>query len=231
MSINPSLVSFKPSEMTPQGSLSHLLDSLSSLMAGQNISSDHGHDMMLRKALEIATQAEQRLADQSLRIEYLESLSVTDELTGLYNRRGFDQILKRVLASARRYQEQGMLAFIDLDDFKAMNDVHGHEAGDMVLKHVARLLIRKTRNTDYVARLGGDEFAILFVHAEPLATRARALKLKSALSSSVMPYRGKQLSIRASIGLETYGEATNRETLLRRADSAMYRDKRRKVLL
>jgi len=200
-------------------------------MAGQNISSDHGHDMMLRKALEIATQAEQRLADQSLRIEYLESLSVTDELTGLYNRRGFDQILKRVLASARRYQEQGMLAFIDLDDFKAMNDVHGHEAGDMVLKHVARLLIRKTRNTDYVARLGGDEFAILFVHAEPLATRARALKLKSALSSSVMPYRGKQLSIRASIGLETYGEATNRETLLRRADSAMYRDKRRKVLL
>ncbi len=229
MSINSSLAlnNFKAVGFQPQGSLSHLIEDLSSLMAGQSIPADLKHNSILRNAVEIAVSAEQRLADQSSRIEYLESLSVTDELTGLYNRRGFAQVIDRVLASARRYGEQGMLAYIDLDNFKEINDAYGHEAGDVVLQHVARLLNKDIRSTDYVARLGGDEFAILFVHAEPLATRARALKLKESFSSAVIPYRGAHLAISASIGLESYGEATNRETLLRRADAAMYRDKRR----
>ncbi len=227
MNSSLALTNFKSIEFEPQGSLSHLLDNLSNMMAGASTPVNMNHDAMLREAVQIAVTTEQRLADQSSRIEYLESLSVTDELTGLHNRRGFHQILERALASARRYQEQGMLAYIDLDGFKEINDTYGHEAGDLVLQHVARLLNRSIRGTDYTARLGGDEFAILFVHAEPLATRARALKLKKTFDSTVIPYRGEHLAISASIGLETYGEATDRETLLRRADRAMYRDKRR----
>ncbi|MBN4046463.1 GGDEF domain-containing protein [bacterium AH-315-P15] len=179
---------------------------------------------LLQEMLAYAAEAEQQLAEQKVRINHLESLAVTDHLTGLLNRRGFQEALDRALADAARHDERGLIAFIDLDRFKPINDKYGHEAGDEVLRAVADTLIEGVRTTDYMARLAGDEFVILFVRAER-AARERALAIKSRLNRLSVPYRGDLILVKASMGIQAYGTASTAEDLLRRADKAMYRDK------
>ncbi len=179
---------------------------------------------LLQEMLSYAAEAEQQLADQKVRIDQLESLAVTDHLTGLLNRRGFQGALDRALADAARYEERGLIAFIDLDKFKPINDKYGHEAGDEVLRAVGDTLIEGVRTTDYVARLAGDEFVILFVRADR-AARERALALKSSLNRLAVPYRGDLILVKASMGIQAYGNASTAGDLMRRADKAMYRDK------
>src|SRR3546814_19486078 len=93
-----------------------------------------------------AAEAEQTLALQRARIRYLESLSVTDEMTGLLNRRGFGLELSRALARARRQNESGLLVMCDLDNFKAINDTYGHPAGDALLRAVGQALKRDRKS-------------------------------------------------------------------------------------
>ena len=118
-------------------------------------------DALLERALMYAAQVEQQIATQNERIEYLQGLSFTDELTGLFNRRGFSEQLKRTPASARRYGHTGVLIYCDIDGFKDFNDLYGHCAGDAVLRHVASILENALREIDTVARLGRDEFAMI----------------------------------------------------------------------
>ncbi len=179
---------------------------------------------LIQDMLAFAAEAEQQLADQRERIHHLESLAQTDELTGLLNRRGFQEALDRALSEAERHDERGLIAFIDLDKFKPVNDTHGHEAGDEVLRAVADTLIDGVRSTDYVARMAGDEFVILFARAERPA-RERALAIKQKLNSLLVPYQGSLIRVGASMGIQTYGKTSTAEDLLRRADKAMYRDK------
>jgi GGDEF domain-containing protein len=120
---------------------------------------------LIEDLLEAAANAEQRIAEQRARIRYLENLSITDELTGVLNRRGFKLELERALARAERRGETGVLLLGDLNRFKAINDSLGHLAGDSVLRAVAHELRRSTRRSDYVARIGGDEFAVLMTDA------------------------------------------------------------------
>ena len=98
--------------------------------------------------------------------EHLRHLADHDPLTGLRNRRLFEHDLRLQVARSRRYGEQAALMVIDLDDFKRVNDRHGHKVGDDTLKAVARALTRRLRETDLVARLGGDEFAVLLPHID-----------------------------------------------------------------
>ncbi|MEM1140224.1 MAG: GGDEF domain-containing protein [Pseudomonadota bacterium] len=170
--------------------------------------------------------AEAQLREQRTRLAHLETLSVTDELTGLLNRRGFLEVLERTVSTARRYSEGGLLAYIDLNRFKAINDTHGHHAGDRVLSHVADLLRENTRRTDYLARLGGDEFAIIFVRAHPTKTLERVARLSEVLNSARLTIDGAEISIHASIGTERYDGASSTQALIARADAAMYQEKR-----
>lgn len=183
---------------------------------------------LVNKMLNYATQAEQVIAQQNQRIGHLESLSVTDSLTGLLNRRGFEDAIRLVLSNARRYMETGMMAYIDLDNFKAINDHYGHEVGDEVLRQVANTLNANCRRTDYVARLGGDEFVMLFVRAEQVPTRARAIEVRSKLNPMTVEVDGLRLDVHASVGLEQYGPTSTSKELMRRADRSMYKDKSRK---
>ena len=183
----------------------------------------------ISEVLNLAAQAEQRLAEQEARIQHLESLTSTDELTGLMNRRGFMDGLNRALLSARRYNEEGVLSFIDLDGFKIINDTYGHEAGDMVLRRVGELLLSNVLKTDLVARLGGDEYAVLFVHAQKQVGRKRAEILRQKLNESNLSYRDVSIPIRASLGCADYNVWTQPEDLLRKADRAMYREKNRRA--
>ena len=107
------------------------------------------------RALIAATDAQHRIVELRERIAQLEKLAMTDELTGLLNRRGFERELQRTLALASRYEEPGLLVYVDLDGFKLVNDTYGHAAGDAVLKRVSRLLTDNLRCTDLVVRLVG----------------------------------------------------------------------------
>ncbi len=186
-----------------------------------------GRTDLLSRVLTYAAGAEQTIAEQKARIDYLEALSITDELTGLLNRRGFQEVLERTLSLARRHDEAGVLAYIDLNRFKDINDQYGHEAGDRVLSHTARILKNGVRTTDYAARLGGDEFTLLLVNANPIAARKRLRALAECLSTTpVVLGDGLNLTIAASFGISSYGASTCPDDLMRRADAAMYRTKR-----
>jgi len=181
-----------------------------------------------RRALEYASEAEQRIAELSARVSTLESLAQTDELTGLYNRRGFKDILNRNLFSAARYDEMGVLAYFDLNKFKDINDSFGHAAGDEVLRRVGDFLRRSIRSTDFAARLGGDEFAILFVRGEHAKARERARTMARKIGRLVVPWQGHKFTISASVGLASYDGSTAAEELIDRADRAMYREKHKR---
>ena len=172
-----------------------------------------------------AVKAENRIAELNARIAQLENMAMTDELTGLLNRRGFDSILQRNLMSAARYDESGILAYFDLNDFKGINDRHGHPMGDDVLRAVGRHLQQSVRATDYAARLGGDEFAILFVRAQQTPARERARQLVRGLSKLGLSSPVGKINVRASLGIASYDANTEAHDLLERADRAMYADK------
>lgn len=185
---------------------------------------------LLEDLLDAAAATEQALADQRLRISQLESLSHTDELTGLLNRRGLQSELERALARARRHGEQGLLVISDLDDFKAVNDGYGHPAGDAVLQGVATLLQKRTRSSDAVARPGGDEFAILLTDTPPSRASKLAYELSFLLNELVVPWGRSEIPVSASLGAAAYDRNSRVPALLLCADRALYEQKSERKL-
>lgn len=177
---------------------------------------------LLEELLALAAEAEQTVAEQSKRIRYLESLSVTDELTGLLNRRGFEAEFSRAMARADRSKESGLLVLCDLDHFKAINDTYGHLAGDAVLSAIGGKLSRNTRQCDAVARIGGDEFAVLFTQADPEMAANLATKLNRMLNTLVVTWNGHQIPVSASLGFDAYGPGKTSDTVMFLADRALY---------
>jgi len=177
-------------------------------------------------ALSAAMGTERMLNHQSLRITEMERLACTDELTGAYNRRGFQQEFERIIAAANRYRETGVLIYVDLDGFKPINDTYGHAAGDHVLCEVVRALHENVRPHDLVARLGGDEFAILLTRTDWDNGLERAEILKHILNTKYVNWNGKHIAVRASLGFQRFGPDDCHKNLLIKADSAMYEAKR-----
>jgi diguanylate cyclase len=182
--------------------------------------------------LTLARQLESRAREvESLtqRLEKAETEAISDPLTGLMNRRGLEQI---VLAKAGS-RAGGMLAscallLIDVDDFKKINDTHGHEVGDQVLRGVARVLKARIKGEDTAARLGGDEFAVFL----PDTTLEGAVAVGEGIRRSLLQAhlrRGKSEdlgTVRVSIGAAYTGEGGNLDALMRDADAALYQAKR-----
>lgn len=179
----------------------------------------------LRLALVAMTEAQRRIERQEARIRELENLSVTDELTGLLNRRGFDMHLGKALAQARRGERRGAVLMIDLDRFKRINDVYGHAAGDGFLQAVAGVLLADVRECDVVARLGGDEFAVLMTDLDRASCGSRARALTDRLNDHVVDWHGTLLPISASVGFVEYGSDDSATGILDRADKLMYLQK------
>ena len=156
----------------------------------------------------------------------LTELSQTDELTGLLNRRAFVDELKHRLSLLDREGRTGVLLYLDLDNFKPINDRFGHHVGDQVLRDVAEILQRESRSGDLVARLGGDEFAMWLDGAgldgaEPKATRLVGAIQKVTDGNGLPP-----LGLNASVGVVVTSPNVARvDDLLVRADTAMYRAK------
>jgi diguanylate cyclase (GGDEF)-like protein/PAS domain S-box-containing protein len=149
-----------------------------------------------------------------------------DYLTGLPNRALFEERLERAVATAERYGRRLAVLFLDLDGFKVVNDTHGHEAGDRILKQVAGRMPAGLRSSDTLARFGGDEFVVLVSEiAQPLDAREVAISLLASLTG---PYEilGDQITLRASVGISVFPEdGPDASKLLRHADVAMYEAK------
>ena len=152
-----------------------------------------------------------------------------DRLTELPNRELFSDRLSRSISHARRKKQHMVLFFIDLDGFKAVNDNYGHQAGDDVLKTVAKRMLASVREADTVARLGGDEFAIIFDEIdEPESMAEMARKIIREVSRPVALKNDRQCSVGASIGISSYpGNGIEIDSLMSAADDAMYASKRR----
>jgi two-component system, cell cycle response regulator len=168
------------------------------------------------------------LADENQR---LSSQTRTDPLTGLANRRTFDDFLHRQLvtpATARRGEVLGLLV-IDLDRFKDVNDTYGHTVGDQVLRAIATLLARVTRRDDLAARFGGEEFVVVLPHTGPAGVARAADRLRQAIAGLDISTRSGTLRVTASIGgaCATHGSGPEAAlALIDRADVKLYEAKR-----
>jgi diguanylate cyclase (GGDEF)-like protein len=153
----------------------------------------------------------------------LERLATNDPLTNVRNARAFSAELAQELERSRRYGRPLALIYLDLDDFKLVNDAHGHVTGDAVLRLVADAMQRAVRAADVVGRLGGDEFAVLMPETDGAVAHAAALRLASGIRTV---FRGTP-SVTASIGVVSVtGTEAGTDELLRKADAAMYEAKR-----
>jgi diguanylate cyclase (GGDEF)-like protein/PAS domain S-box-containing protein len=164
--------------------------------------------------------AEERVAAE----DRLRHMADHDALTGLFNRRRFEEELERHIAHGRRYGMDGALLMLDLDDFKAINDGHGHRAGDRVLTAVAGVLKQRLRESDVLARFGGDEFAVLM----PVGGEAEAAELAELLAEAVRSdVAAPDGPLETSVGLAVFDKSVTADEVLSRADDAMYADKAR----
>jgi diguanylate cyclase (GGDEF)-like protein len=179
----------------------------------------------MRLAAEV-DRLERELADARAQMAALETRAEIDPLTDVLNRRGFERELKRSLAHIKRYGTTAALLYIDLDGFKAVNDRHGHGAGDALLKAVATVLARHVRASDVVARLGGDEFGVLLWHLTEADAKGKARLLEEAVSRTTAIHGGATLSVGASAGAALLLPLDQPADALERADRAMYARKR-----
>jgi two-component system chemotaxis response regulator CheY len=150
-------------------------------------------------------------------------LAATDELTGLYNRRFFNEHFAKTFSAARRYTFPLSIIMADVDKFKAVNDTYGHAVGDKVLKVFAEILRTLGRTEDICARWGGEEFIILLGHTSCAGATILAERVRSTLESDCQ--RLTSIAVTVSLGVVELNEDEDAEALLKRADSALYRAK------
>jgi diguanylate cyclase (GGDEF)-like protein len=162
----------------------------------------------------------------SQRSETLEQAALTDSLTGMQNRRYFDDALKEYIEEFRRINRPIGLMILDLDHFKQVNDTHGHDVGDEVLRAVASCLKDMTRYHDVVARLGGEEFAVVAPNMDGDLLVKFAERIRRAIAAMVVLSGGVRLKITTSVGLAVWDGKESAEDFYRRADKLLYEAKR-----
>jgi diguanylate cyclase (GGDEF)-like protein/PAS domain S-box-containing protein len=172
-------------------------------------------------------QVNDKLQGQLIEIGLLQSKlreqAIRDSLTNLFNRRYLEETLDRELSRAARENYPVCVIMIDLDHFKRINDTHGHEAGDLVLKAIAEVLSEQSRRGDFACRYGGEEFVITMPNITMDVAYERAEVLRQSLNLLSVPYEYYNLSVTISMGIACFPESgQTRETILRAADRALY---------
>jgi diguanylate cyclase (GGDEF)-like protein len=165
--------------------------------------------------------------DQAARkIAELEARAELDPLLDILNRRGFERELARSISYVKRYGTPAALVFIDLDGFKAINDQHGHAAGDALLKAVASQLTSHVRASDIVARLGGDEFAVLMWNVSEIHANTKARELESVIAAASAGDGTACYKVSASAGIVLLSGNETPTAISEAADKAMYARKK-----
>ena len=153
----------------------------------------------------------------------LKILTTTDSMTGVFNRRFAYEILTKQIAIAKREKSSFVLCYIDIDNLKKINDIHGHNAGDTLINTIANSLKETVRASDYIFRVGGDEFLLLFPNAELRASEVLIKRLRKLLNRQKI----EDMPIDFSFGFSEYhsGDNISLETLIKIADNEMYDSK------
>ena len=204
-------------------------------MDGASTPSYRAVERVLGTTVAMLNQAQSELEASRIQIEMLthqlkelEMVATTDLLTGLKNRRGFEDHFARELDRTRRGKSiGGVLVVIDLDSFKAINDIYGHQAGDACLKLVASVLKDEVRVMDTASRLGGDEFVLLMTDSTQDLLLTRVQNIAWRLNHLTMNWKGQEIAINASVGMKPYRKGDDAEAIFAEADRSMYMDKKR----
>ena len=164
--------------------------------------------------------------DVENRLKVLESLALVDPLTGIGNRRLGEERLNALMGQLGRYEWPFGVLFIDIDNFKDLNDAYGHNVGDAVLRAVGQTLRTNVRSHDDVARWGGEEFVVFLVNVDNNSLSAIAEKMRALVEQSGVKHHDEELHVTVSIGATLCGLEDTQESLLARADQLMYQSKR-----
>lgn len=181
--------------------------------------------MAIHDVTELAQQTSllERITDQAVDIE---ESSQRDGLTGLFNRKFFDEQITQEIQRTRRYKWPLALAMVDLDHFKSVNDTYGHNAGDIVLRSTANRLQGMLRATDTLCRYGGEEFALILPHITQEHSKFLLDRLRKAIESMIVELDdGTTISVTLSVGIAQFIEGVSSGELVRRADGALYASK------
>ena len=174
---------------------------------------------LLLSLLEILSRAIASQANE----EQLFKQAMTDPLTGLFNRRYFMETLEQELKHVRRFNKHTALLVVDIDHFKAVNDTYGHDAGDAVLQHFARLAKTSLREIDLIGRLGGEEFGIILPATDPVMAMGAAERLRRTIAASETLNRQARINVTISTGLTMLFAADHSiDEPMHRADMALY---------
>jgi len=185
-----------------------------------NLPREADRQVVLDWAVATVAQAEERVAALQARVEYLEGLSVTDELTGLLNRRGFQSVIDNELARSERGGRSFSLLMCDCDFFKHLNDQLGHHAGDDALNSIGKLLEENKRRIDVAARVGGEEFALVLPETDQHEAFIVAERLRSRFADG---FADQPVALTLSLGVATYPtHGMTADALLRASDEALY---------
>jgi diguanylate cyclase (GGDEF)-like protein len=166
-------------------------------------------------------------ADVNQGMEMLRSLSETDELTGLNNRRAFTKLVNREAKKASRYGRPYSIMMLDTDNLKYVNDNHGHSAGDKLLKMVSESIDDTLRDSDIIARVGGDEFIIMLTDTDSTRAKDAAERIKRTICSTATVVEGNTITATVSIGIASYPDDSNDlNEIMKLADKSLYQSKK-----
>ncbi|MPZ46691.1 MAG: diguanylate cyclase [Betaproteobacteria bacterium] len=180
----------------------------------------------LQAAQRKVAEAERSIESMKSELEQVKAMLQQDPLTGTLNRRGIDEAFRQEASRCDRHGSRLSVAIVDLDDFKALNDTHGHPVGDRALVHVCALIRRTLRPTDRVGRLGGEEFFVLLPDAGPDEAAAVMARVQRELAALPLTGSGETIAITFSCGIAERSAHEPFDALAGRADAALYRAKR-----
>ena len=210
------------------GKLAELFNSLSSQLNAANERLQSKIQIADKELIKNNRQLTKQSEELMMFSEHLQRIAVTDELTGLFNRRRFDELMKNEIAIANRYGDSNSILVLDIDHFKKINDRYGHPCGDYVLKEISGLLRSKVRKTDILCRIGGEEFVALCRRADKHSAIHIAENLRKIIERTAFRYGEHEFNITVSIGIATITSESNeldRDNLYRHADIALYHSK------
>jgi diguanylate cyclase len=159
------------------------------------------------------------------KLEAAREKATHDPLTGLPNRLAYEDRISEEIERSRRYQHPLTLAVLDVDYFKKINDGYGHPAGDNVLKILAELFRKRTRESDFIARFGGEEFMLILTETDAESALQVADKLRQTVAEANFHFRENRVPVTISCGLTGYRDGDNKSSLYERADTALYEAK------
>jgi diguanylate cyclase (GGDEF)-like protein len=210
----------EPGRMLP---FSQILQEANEQLSRLNLS----YETLVIEHREAKEKAERLAVELKEANERLRHVAFRDGLTGLYNHRYLQEALDRELARAARYSHSLSLIMFDIDCFKSINDTHGHQRGDTVLREVGRMALRGTRSSDTVARYGGEEFVILLAETPLAGAMIKAESFRASVEAAEIQADGVSIRVTISLGVFSFepGLPVTKDVLINGADRALYRSK------